>query len=382
MGNDGMDAFLVLISIAVLLVLVVAYFIARHNSKKSKNFEEFSEDSFIDERPRFTDSPQEPMPEKEVLAEKGSEDAHEILSVNLEGFQKEGNETPPDEYLPDEKSDWVVSLEIKNVKEIEREEILRIFDAAWREANGLPELYGKGVESGKWSFLLAADAPESISQVRFAWKLFQDDDRSMPRSLTQTDLRSFLNATKVAGAQMGDVMVGSKTSPEEGGERAESLKALAEDCDWTAGIVLKAKDGKPYEGKDIWDVMMSLGLKWGDMDIFHWNNDSGLGDDFFFSVWSSTSPGYFLPEQIERGEVQTDDLVFGFAIPRCIDPVQVYDVMLKAARYAQKRLGGELLDINGDTLQEDALKMEIEAAVNKLKESGYPPGSDASLYAF
>ena len=382
MANVGMDSFFVLISIAVLLILVVAYVVARHNAKKSKQLEEVTDDSFVDDNPRFTSETVIQEENSQVLKSKGSEDVREILSVNLKAYQKENSTESTDEYLPDEKSDWVVSLEIRNVTEIEREEVLRIFDNAWREANGTPELYGKSVESGKWAFLLASDAPETVSQVRFAWKLYQDEDQDRPNLWTQTDLRSFLNATKVAGTQLGDIVIGSATTPEQGGERAEFLKKLAEDCDWTAGIVLKAREGETFQGNDVWDVMMSLGLQWGDMEIFHWVNDSGLGDDSFFSVWSSTSPGYFIRDQIKAGEVQVDDLVFGFAIPRCIDPVQIYDAMLEAARYAKERLGGELLDTNGDTLQDEALKKEIEEAVRQLEESGYPPGSDASLYVF
>ncbi|HSU55623.1 MAG TPA: cell division protein ZipA C-terminal FtsZ-binding domain-containing protein [Candidatus Dormibacteraeota bacterium] len=44
--------------------------------------------------------------------------------------------------------------------------------------------------------------------------------------------------------------------------------------------------------------MMALGLEWGDMDLFHWVNGSDNGDDSFFRVWTSTAPGYFLPEEI------------------------------------------------------------------------------------
>ncbi len=38
------------------------------------------------------------------------------------------------------------------------------------------------------------------------------------------------------------------------------------------------------------DVMLCLGLTWGDMDCFHWDNVSGTGDDYHFSVETSTPP--------------------------------------------------------------------------------------------
>jgi cell division protein ZipA len=58
-----------------------------------------------------------------------------------------------------------------------------------------------------------------------------------------------------------------------------------------------------------------------------------------------TDAGYFLPELIAVGEVMTDDLVFSFSVPRCPAPVEVFDEMVKAAQYAQLRLGGTILGI-------------------------------------
>jgi FtsZ-interacting cell division protein ZipA len=100
--------------------------------------------------------------------------------------------------------------------------------------------------------------------------------------------------------------------------------------------------GGQLPGTPIWDVMYSLGLEWGDMDLFHWTNESDFGDDQLFIVWTSTEPSYFLPELIAAGEVMTDDLSFSFSVPRCPAPVEVFDEMIKAAPYAQSGMGGTL----------------------------------------
>ena len=54
--------------------------------------------------------------------------------------------------------------------------------------------------------------------------------------------------------------------------------------DVNVSIRLAAPDGTLFDGRDIWDVMLCLGLPWGDMDLFHWNNPSDHGDDHLFSV--------------------------------------------------------------------------------------------------
>ena len=81
-------------------------------------------------------------------------------------------------------------------------------------------------------------------------------------------------------------------------------------------LVLRAPTGKQFDGKLIWDVMKCLKLRWGDMDCFHWRNPSSFGDDYLFSVETSTSPGYFLPEEISADRVHVDDLVFVYSVPR------------------------------------------------------------------
>jgi len=87
-------------------------------------------------------------------------------------------------------------------------------------------------------------------------------------------------------------------------ERARELARSKSALNQSATLVLRAPAGNRFEGKRMWDVMLCLGLQWGDMDLFHWINRSGQGDDAFFSVSTSTSPGYFLPEAIAADQVR------------------------------------------------------------------------------
>ena len=138
-----------------------------------------------------------------------------------------------------------------------------------------------------------------------------------------------------------------------------------------------------YEGRDIWDVMLCLGLRWGDMDVFHWVNPSGLGDDYFFSVSTSTPPGYFFPEEIAAGKVRVDDLVFGFSAPRCSQPGQVFESMVRAVQYTQKRLGGTIIDETGSDARpwKDTAEDSIRWSKNS-KSNGFTPGSNSALRLF
>jgi hypothetical protein len=56
--------------------------------------------------------------------------------------------------------------------------------------------------------------------------------------------------------------------------------------------------------------------------------------------------------------------------------------MLRAARYAPKRLGGRLMDGDGEAIDESAAIAGIEAAVSRLREAGIEPGSEVALRLF
>ena len=118
------------------------------------------------------------------------------------------------------------------------------------------------------------------------------------------------------------------------------------------------------------------------MDCFHWDNPTRVGDDYFFSVMTSTEPGYFLPEQIAAGRVAVEDLIFNYSIPRCANPEAVFSRILAAAGYAQKRLGGTLGTEDGLPLDEAETRGEIRAVVAELAEAGFPPGSAHALQQF
>ena len=144
------------------------------------------------------------------------------------------------------------------------------------------------------------------------------------------------------------------------------------------------KADKSFEGTEIWDKMRSLGLHWGDMDLFHWenpNSDAG-GDDHLFSVATSTEPGYFLPEHLAKGEVKTTDLIFSFSIPRSSDPQRVLENMHRAASYCQQKLGGQLLDENGQPFELATELKKCQWVTQNLAGKKLRPGYGDALYLF
>ncbi len=286
------------------------------------------------------------------------------------------------DYLPDPYSDWAVYVDFDPPVTLSRSQLVSVFARDWLEANGSPTLYGLSPEEPYWTYVRAGGSPETYKGLCLGWSLCNPLDReSGPVDAGQ--LETYLMSLESTAARLGTAQLEPDCSVHDAQEKSAKLHALVRECDRDAQVILVAPKDSPFDGRRIWEVMLCLGLHWGDMDIFHLANPSiGLGDDSLFSVWTSTPPGYFFPEEIAAGRVQTGDLVFGFSVPRSADPLAVHDAMVNAAQYAQSRLGGTLLDTDGRPFGAEAEREKVEAVVHRMESVGLTPGTDSALILF
>lgn len=312
------------------------------------------------------------------LPESGSEDVSHLLvpPPNLPKVEF----TEQRDYRPVDAVEWVIDIEFEGSPILDATAISNVFDAAWLKSNGQPTIYGWSPEINHWTYLISADAPKTFTNLAFGWPLFKSYDEDF--RITSAELERYLIETQNSAKRLGSPKVKANRSSAVAGRLSELIRDAVDECNRDVVIVLRSPRGKSFDGKDVWDVMACLGLRWGDGDLFHWHNESGFGDDMFFSVETTTSPGYFLPEHIAAGRTRFNDLVFGYSIPRSAEPLAALDSMLKAVSYAKQRLGGELQDRNGLPLNEDDLKSEVKTTVEQLKAAGFKPGEDATLHVF
>ncbi|WP_345322643.1 cell division protein ZipA C-terminal FtsZ-binding domain-containing protein [Novipirellula rosea] len=316
-----------------------------------------------------------------VLPNVGSEDASHIL-----GDWKPDSEPKDydrDEYLPEPAVEWGIDVEFPANKSIDAKRLASQFGETFREKFGSCSLYGRDSQSGFWTFLVSADGPEEVTGLKIAYDYNQTWKPDF-RPAFESEYEARLSAVaELAVEYIGDCNTTPSKSPAEAAKHAKTLTGLSEKYDRTAAIHLVAEKGKHFEGRDIWDVMQCLGLQWGDMDCFHWVNEGGAGDDYFFSVETSTPPGYFLPEQIAAGQLQTGDLIFICSVPRTCQPVEVIRRMDKAVRYCQRRLGGSVHYTLGESeLLMPVLLENVEQIASDLAELGFEPGTGPALRMF
>lgn len=314
-----------------------------------------------------------------VLPTKPSEDMSHLLGKLIPPGAKRVEEDER-EYTPSEKVEWVVTVEFAGKPRLDPRKANDLFDTRWRKKYGPFMMFGRDAQTGLWTFAVSADGPKAVTQLKLAWDYASDLDESGPPSAELFEQRLAEVTKKVK--KLGEARVSASLPPDEAEERAAQLEEVKALGDESAVLVLKAPKGKRFDGKDIWDAMLCLGLRWGDMDCFHWQNPSEEGDDSLFVVETSTPPGYFLPEQIAAGRLQVNDLVFGFSVPRSVAPLKVFEGMSKAVEYCQKRLGGEVVDEEGAKASLPTIKKRIAEVERELRAAGFEPGKDETLQLF
>lgn len=316
---------------------------------------------------------------KKVLSTKGKEDLSNILTLKYE-TPDVPSISEEKEYFANEKYDWIITLESTEQVYFSRDNLSKYFNQNWREKHSYPWLYCIPKGDTKWTFFASSEnKADEFSKVAISWKLY-DPLEDPPTVYTEEILTKYKKSVSKIAQQLNPNIISENYAIGQAANKSKELSDFVSTNNLYSIMVLKADE--EFEGTDIWDVMMSLGLKWGDMDLFHWTNDFQHGDDYLMSVWTSTNPGYFFPEEIAAGRVQTDDLIFGFSIPRSISPDQVLKAMNKSVEYAQSRLGGRILNAEGQPFDMEMESNQINKVIEGMNQNSITPGIGDALYLF
>jgi cell division protein ZipA len=324
------------ILIGIIALGVIAYFFFKRKSKT------VTQDYFISTQGQSEERVQT------LDLNNTSEIASYILDTKRLSFPKPAKDTGDFEYKPDTEKDWTINIKSLQPSSFTTEQLFKIFDKDWRVNYGAADIYGYSDKRKKWTYAIVGGEPDVYSQVQVAVDLVEIYDEETSTYDTKklekyvAELKKKFNAFPVN--LEFDVTI------EQAALRGKQLAELKKEFDIEAIILLKSD--KDFNGKLAWDVLQSVGLVWGDGDLFHWNNEENYGHDQHFSVWTTSEPGYFMPEDIKDQSMNPTDLGFSFSVPRSADPKSVFAVMFDAVKYCQKRLGGNILDKDGNPFNE------------------------------
>jgi cell division protein ZipA len=103
-----------------------------------------------------------------------------------------------------------------------------------------------------------------------------------------------------------------------------------------------AKDGRVFAGDDLLQVLITSGLKFGDMNIFHKRLSKEHQSTVIFSVANMLNPGTFDLNKMD--EFTTLGISFFLALPTRINSLDAFEQMLGVAQEIRDTLGGDLKD--------------------------------------
>lgn len=105
--------------------------------------------------------------------------------------------------------------------------------------------------------------------------------------------------------------------------------------------------GHPFNGEDLLRAVLSYGLRFGDMSIFHRHEQPSGQGKVLFSMAKAVEPGIFDLEAMTGEEVP--GVSFFLALPG-VNSIIAYDIMVDTARRLANELQGDVLDENQQPL--------------------------------
>jgi cell division protein ZipA len=140
-----------------------------------------------------------------------------------------------------------------------------------------------------------------------------------------------------------DELAGARAKPETAEPVTEASEVLV--------INVMAREGRVFAGSDLLQVLITSGLKFGDMNIFHKRLSNDSTGPIIFSVANALNPGVFDLNKMEQ--FTTLGISLFLALPTPINNLDGFEQMLDTAQQIRGALDGELKDDhrNGMTAQ-------------------------------
>lgn len=231
-----------------------------------------------------------------------------------------------DSALPDPRVDYVMQIDIA------RGTLSATVLEHWR---AVEQRFGRrvllvGGDGDAWRHVVAGDV-RSLTALRAALQMV-----SRSGVVGEPELVEFRTAVETMGAALGAHL--SAPGMREALDQARELDAFCSDSDIQVALHVTGGSGQP-----------------------------------------APDPGEF------KVEPRADGVSLILDMPRTPQPARAFEAMARSARHAADASGGRVVDDNGNTLDERALRaieVEIETVSARLAAAGIEPGSELALRLF
>ncbi|MFA3790174.1 cell division protein ZipA [Aliiglaciecola sp. SL4] len=121
---------------------------------------------------------------------------------------------------------------------------------------------------------------------------------------------------------------------------------------------VRANDDNPIQGAALLPMLLTLGFKFGDQDIFHRHVNSNGKGPVLFSLANMFKPGVFDIDNLEN--FTTLGVSLFMMLPIEGDPHQVFNMMHNAARKIADEFSAQVLDGRRSALTKQSLQQYVE----------------------
>lgn len=166
-----------------------------------------------------------------------------------------------------------------------------------------------------------------------------------------------------------DVILGLKAAPEKTATAAAQPSPQQEPAAPKLKMILLhvfAEEKRPFAGYELLQTLLSTGLRYGKMNIFHRHvHKTGRGP-VLFSLASAVEPGTFdLPKM---GNFKCPGLVLFMDLTQVAQPLEAFNLMIETAGTLVEELGGRVMDSQHNTLTKERV-IKIRQDIRDFEQS-------------
>ena len=141
----------------------------------------------------------------------------------------------------------------------------------------------------------------------------------------------------------------------------QSSSRVPQQPDLIVSITLLSKQ-ESFNGEKLLHCMLSRGLRFGDMDIFHRHKHTSGEGPIQFSLANALKPGTFNLD--DMNSFKTRAVTLFMILPGPKEPLKAYELMLETAQHLATELDGQLLDDTKSALTQQTIQHFKEQIVD------------------
>ncbi len=123
-------------------------------------------------------------------------------------------------------------------------------------------------------------------------------------------------------------------------------------------IYVLLPEGQEIQGAMLLPSLLTLGFKYGEMNIFHRHQDSAGSGPVLFSLANMFNPGTFDLEEMDK--LQTRGLSLFMTLPGPGEALQNFNLMHNAAKKLAEEFGGQILDNTRSVMTMQTVRHYVE----------------------